>query len=152
MSIKSGFPLVQYKQSLFTTAPFLTVATNVGASKLIGTLPAGSYLASWNYSMTLTTITDKFDVGGFGAISSNADYAGGGIVTAVVDIPLLVAGQVLRGNNDFLITVAVDTPIYVYWKLITTTNAAAPGNTWSATQPTVATDALMNTLSLIRLA
>ena len=146
MSIKTGFPIVQFSPTLFTTAPFLGVATATGVSKLLGTLSAGTYIGSWNFSMTPSNGVN-FASGGFGAITESAVYGvGNALISAIVDVPALVQNQVYRGNNVFLITVAVDTPIYVYW------NLALSGGTWSATLPAVVSDSQLNTLSFIKIA
>ncbi len=146
MSIKTGFPIVNFPSTLFTTAPFLAVATATPVSKLLGTLSAGTYIGSWNYSLTPTN-TFNIAAGGFGTITENAVYGGvGALISAIIDVPALVANQVFRGNNVFLITVAVDTPIYIYWDLILS------GGTWSATQSAVLSDSQLNTLSFIKIA
>ena len=145
MSIKTGFPIVNFPSTLFTTAPFLTVATATGVSKLLGTLSAGTYIGSWNFSMTPSAGVN-FNAGGFGAITETAVYGGvGALISAIVDVPAVIQNQVYRGNNVFLITVAVDTPIYVYW------NLALSAGTWSATLPAVLADSQLNTLSFIKI-
>ena len=146
MSIKTGFPIVNFPSTLFTTAPFLTVASVTPVSKLLGTLSAGTYIGSWNFSMTPSAGVN-FAAGGFGVITENSVYnAGTAIISAIVDVPALAINEVFRGNNVFLITVAVDTLIYVYWNLLIT------GGTWSATQPAVLSDSQLNTLSFIKIA
>ena len=147
MSIKTGFPIVQFPSTLLTAAPFLNVATTVPASKLLGTLSAGTYIGSWNFSMT-PSAGANFAVGGWGAITESAVYGGGGaLISAIVDVPALVANQIYRGNNVFFITVSADTPIYVYWNL-----TLSAGGAWSATQPTVLADSQLNTLSFTKIA
>ena len=146
MSIKTGFPIVNFPSTLFKTAPFLAVATNTPVSKLLGTLSAGTYIGSWNFSMT-PSAGQNYNAGGYGSITENAAYnVGGALISAIVDVPALIANQVYRGNNVFLITVPVDTPIYVNWTLLIS------AGTWSATLPAVVADSQLNTLSFIKIA
>ena len=142
MSIKSGLPLVQYKQSLFTTAPFLAVATNTLVTKLIGTVRAGSYIACWNYANTVAG--GQFASGGFGVITSTSIYGGASpVILGIIDVASLGTQLLLKGNDIFTFTLATDTPIYINWFLQLT------GGTWSASVLPV--DGQMNSLQLIKI-
>ena len=142
MSIKSAFPIIQYKQSLFTSAPFLTVAGNVQVNTLIGTVSPGNYIACWNYANTVAG--GQFATGGFGVITANDIYGGANfVILGIIDVASLGTQLLLKGNNIFTFTVAVDTPIYISWKLQLT------GGTWSAS--VLAVDSKLNSLQLIKI-
>ncbi len=145
MSLRSSFPIIQVPSSLLTSAPFLHVPTGATTAHIkLCDLQAGTYFADYNCAFAVdagASITS----GSYVYITTGNYYNQvGAVIIGAFDTVTGAGIEECRANTSFTFSLSVDTPIYIYANMNTST--VGP---WSAVVNS--TDGLLNTLFFMKI-